>query len=80
MCGRGGERQQSCLRTAECKVLRQSVKKHRHIEQACGFSPVWVRSCGATLLLLATRRGHVEQAQAAQWPVGWSAAAWSAAR
>ena len=21
-----------------------------HIEQACGFSPVWVRSCGATWL------------------------------
>ena len=33
-----------------------------HIEQAYGFSPVWVRSCGATALLLANRRGHIEQA------------------
>ena len=26
-----------------------------HIEQACGFSPVWVRSCGATSLFWANR-------------------------
>ena len=38
------------------------VKRTGHIEQAHGFSPVWVRSCGATAPLLANRRGRIEQA------------------
>ena len=33
-----------------------------HIEQAYGFSPVWVCSCRATALLVVNRRGHMEQA------------------
>ena len=40
-------------------MLRFSLNRRGHIEQAYGFSPVWVRSCGGTAFLLVNRVGHI---------------------
>ena len=44
-------------------LVAEALKKRcGHIEQAYGFSPVYVRSCRGTWLLSLTRIGHIEQA------------------